>query len=294
MNDFCQRQDIKYRYGPLAQKTLHNILKRELLEQFGFENMGLIADALIQRFLEILQDFDPKQNPILPGQLLWLAVSSRHKAQLHLPLWRQKLVPVRLTILHHNDLIQAAQGAHWDQLREQRIVRLLNEAYQQGGVLGQHDVALLLGISQSTVSRIIRNYQNRTHTLLPYRGTVHDLGRSTSHKALAVELHLQGLLTREIARRMNHSPQAVDAYLTDFERVWQLHQDGKSPEQIAFLTRIAPSVVRQYLLLIDQYQITETNASKPRQHRPPNRQQRNPKSTKKGSTHGQRKPRKAK
>jgi len=270
MNSFYERQHIKFRYGPLAQKTLHNVLKRELVEQFGFENMGLIADGLIGRFLEILKDFDPQRPLLLPGQVLWLAVSRRDRTRLDQPLWRSKLVPVRLTLLDAEDLVEASDGTSWEDLRERRAVRLLKQAYEQGGVLGQHDVAVLLGLGQSTVSRLIRQYQQRTGEVLPFRGTVHDLGRTLTHKRQAVEGRLQGLLTQEIARRIHHTPEAVDAYLIDFERVYQLHRDGKTLAQIAFLTRIAQSVVRQYIALIDEYQITETRVQQLRgQHSPP-------------------------
>jgi hypothetical protein len=269
MNSFYERQHIKFRYGPLAQKTLHNVLKRELVEQFGFENMGLIADGLIHRFLEILEDFDPKRRTLLPGQVLWLAVSRRDRSRIDQPMWRSKLLPVRLTLLHPDDLVQASQGTAWDDLRERRVVRLLKEAYDQGGVLGQHDVGVLLGLSQATVSRLIRSYQQRTGELLPYRGTVHDLGRTLTHKRQAGEGRLQGLLTQEIARRIHHTPEAVDAYLTDFERVYQLHRDAKTLVQIAFLTRIAQSVVQQYIDLIDEYEITEARLQELRRQQPP-------------------------
>jgi hypothetical protein len=43
----------KATYGPLCQQTLEARLKRELLTNFGFEHMGVIADVLIQRFLSI-------------------------------------------------------------------------------------------------------------------------------------------------------------------------------------------------------------------------------------------------
>ncbi len=43
MSNRFSRVHYKAVYGPMAQKTLHNILKRELMEQFGFENMGLIC-----------------------------------------------------------------------------------------------------------------------------------------------------------------------------------------------------------------------------------------------------------
>jgi hypothetical protein len=267
-HSFYDRQHIKFRYGPLSQKTLHNVLKRELVEQFGFENMGLIADGLIHRFLEILADFDPKHHALLPGQVLWLAVSRRDRSRIDQPLWRSKLVPVRLTLLDPEDFVQAADGTPWDDLRERRAVRVLKQAYQQGGVLGQHDVAVLLGLSQATVSRLIHHYQQRTGDVLPFRGTVHDLGRTLTHKRQAVEWKLQGLLTQEIARRIHHTPEAVDAYLTDFERVYQLHRDGKTLIQIAFLTRIAQSVVRQYIDLIDEYEISEDRLQKLRRDGP--------------------------
>lgn len=291
MNSFYARQHIKFRYGPLAQKTLHNVLKRELVEQFGFEHMGLIADGLIHRFLEILEDFDPKRRTLLPGQVLWLAVSRRDRGRLDQPLWRSKLVPVRLTLLDPDDLLEASHGTRWDDLRQRRIVRLLKQAHEQGGVLGQHDVGVLLGLSQATVSRLIRNYQKRHREVLPFRGTVHDLGRTLTHKRQAVEWKLQGLLTQEIARRIHHTPEAVDAYLTDFERVYQLHGDGKTVVQIAFFTRIAQSVVRQYIELIDQYEITETRLEQLRGD-PQARRRENRPPQQKGRRHGQTRQRK--
>ena len=42
-------------YGPLTKQTLQAVLKRELLTNFGFENMGVVADVLIQRFLAIIE-----------------------------------------------------------------------------------------------------------------------------------------------------------------------------------------------------------------------------------------------
>ena len=193
---------------------------------------------------------------------------------------------MRLTLLHPDELVQASRGTAWEELREPRVVRLLEQAYEQGGVLGQHDVAVLLGLSQATVSRLIRNYQQRTGKVLPFRGTVHDLGRTLTHKRQTVELKLQGLLTQEIARRIHHTPEAVDAYLTDFERVYQLHRDGKTIPQITFLTRIAQSVVRQYTQMIEDYEITEARVRKLRGQPERRKSTRQRKPAKKGSPHG--------
>lgn len=46
-----------------------------------------------------------------------------------------------------------------------------------------------------------------------------DMGRTLTHKTLVVEMALQGLTTQEIARRIYHTPEAVDNYLRLFDRV---------------------------------------------------------------------------
>ncbi|MDH7577318.1 MAG: DUF1670 domain-containing protein [Bacillota bacterium] len=45
------------------------------------------------------------------------------------------------------------------------------------------------------------------------------MGRTLTHKTIVVELALQGLTTQEIARRIYHTPEAVDNYLRIFDRV---------------------------------------------------------------------------
>jgi hypothetical protein len=53
-------------YGPLCQQTLEAVLKRELMTNFGFENMGVIAEVLIQRFLAIIEEYAPVNRGFAP------------------------------------------------------------------------------------------------------------------------------------------------------------------------------------------------------------------------------------
>lgn len=253
MSDKFKRLHNKQLYGPLAQKSLHNILKRELMEQFGFENMGLIADALVARFLHLIADYTPERKQMLPGQALWLAVAVDDKPGVGKPLWMSKLVPVVLTVVDKGDIERMiGEGRNHIEIRPEVVARMLKEAHAQGGVLGFHDVALLLGISQATVSRAVHDWHEaHPGEALPYRGTVHDMGRTTTHKKQAIELKLMGCLTQEIARRLHHDPESIDIYQIDFERVWQLHKDGWDETQISFLTQISRSVVREYVEIIN-------------------------------------------
>lgn len=259
-NDRISRAHYKAHYGPLAQKTLPNILKRELMEQFGFENMGLIADRLIERFLDILDQYQPAKVRLLPGQVLWLAVAADEKCGYGKTMMRSRLVPVTLTLVAPSDIEQmAAERKTFKELRPQLVARLLKEAKGQDGVLALTDVGLLLGISIAAVSSAVREYQKQhPGETLPYRGTIHDMGPTVTHKLQAIELKLMGCLTQEIARRIHHDPKNVDIYQNDFERVYQLHRDGKDLNQISFLTRLSRQLVRQYIELIDRYVLEKT------------------------------------
>lgn len=241
-------------YGPLKAKDLHGILRRELMEQFGFEHMGLIADALIDRFLEILDAYSPDRVRLLPGQVLYLAVAKDQHGAPGKAMAATKLVPVRLTLVAAEDLDAIAdQRKIPSDLRPAIAARLLREAVEQGGVLSFSDLGVLLGVTAQVAGRAVHEYERQHNVRLPYRGLLHDLGRTTSHKVQAVELRLRGLLTREIAKRIHHDPKSVDIYLADFERVYELYQEGKTVQQIAFLIKRSPRLVTEYIQLINQY-----------------------------------------
>lgn len=260
MSDFYTRQHYKDIYGPLSQKTIHNILKRELLEQFGFENMGLIADALIKRFLEILKEFSPDNITLLPGQVLWLAVDCHEKCGYGKSMLKTKLVPTILTLVSTEDLrLMAHERLPSKDLRPMVVARILKEAKAQGGVLALSDVAVLLGISVQAVRKAVEQY-GKTHPgeILPYRGTIQDMGPTTSHKLQAVELKLKGLFTQEIARRIGHDPTNVDAYTNDFERVYELFQKQESVDKICFYTKLSPSLVHEYIKIVKELDQTDS------------------------------------
>ena len=255
-------------YGPLVAKDLHAVLRRELMEEFGFEHMGLIADALIKRFLEILDAFTPDRVRLLPGQLLYLAVRKDQPAGFAKPMLATRLVPVRLTLIAPDDLDAIAnQRKIPSELRPQIAARLLREADQQGGTLCFADLGVLLGVLAQVAGKAVHRYEQQHDVILPHRGVVHDMGGTTTHKRQAIELKLRGLLTRQIAQRIHHDPKSVDIYLGDFERVYELYNEGKAIHQIAFLIKRSERLVREYVQLINEYldvqprTATETNVA---------------------------------
>ncbi len=238
-------------YGPLSQQTLEAVLKRELLTNFGFENMGIVADVLIQRFLAIIEEYAPLQKRLRPYQTLVLAVDKNEKFGYGKRMETCRLVPVMVNLVTPEELQELADGVKLRELRPRIAARILKEAYDQGGVLPFSTVGLLTGLHSATgVSQAVALfYERNPDVILPHSGTIFDMGRTLTHKRAAVLLKHQGLLEQEIARRINHHPSAVARYNNDDERVGQLWEEGKSAEMISFITGLSMKVVQEYIAI---------------------------------------------
>jgi len=243
-------------YGPLCQQTLEAVLKRELMTNFGFENMGVVADVLIQRFLAIIEEYAPLQRRFRSYQTLVLAVDKNEKFGYGKRMEECKLVPAIINLITPEELQELADGAKLRELRPRIAARILKEAYDQGGVLPFSTVGLLTGLHSATcVSRAVALfYEQNPDVVLPHSGTIFDMGRTLTHKKASVLLKHQGLLEQEIARRINHHPSAVARYNNDDERVGQLWEEGKSAEMISFITGLSLSVVQEYIEIRQEMQ----------------------------------------
>jgi hypothetical protein len=250
------RNRRKYRhsaFGRPEQKTLHNILRRELLFNFGYEDKIAIADLLVERFLALVKEFSPDPGGLQPGQILWLAVSVDAPPTRGRTMALTQMVPVILTLVHSDDLRRRKEGEKWRDIFPDVVARLFQGAYEQGGVLAIPDIVALCGCCYSTAQRARQRWEKKHDKLLPTRGTIHDLGSRPTHKAQIIELHLQGLNTQEIGRITYHAPECVDRYLDDFERVLMLYRrmgKGRSVNAIAFYTGMSSGLTRQYIEII--------------------------------------------
>ncbi|MBL6982472.1 MAG: DUF1670 domain-containing protein [Anaerolineales bacterium] len=236
-------------YGPLSQQTLEAVLKRELLTNFGFENMGVVADVLIQRFLAIIEEYAPSQKKLRPYQTLVLAVNKHERFGYGKRMEQCKLVPVILNLVTPEELQELADGSKMQELRPRIAARILKEAYEQGGVLSFSTVGLLIGLHSVTAvsNAVVLFYEQNPDEVLPHSGTIFDMGRTLTHKKASVLLKHQGLLEKEIARRINHHPSNVARYNNDDERVGRLLEEGKSVEMISFITGLSMSVAQEYI-----------------------------------------------
>jgi len=159
---------------------------------------------------------------------------------------------VRLTISCKEDIIYASKDIK--ELTKQRIVRVTNEAFDQGGLLTQADLSILLGESPRTIGRRIKELQDEG-IIVPTRGSRMDIGPGVSHKTKIIEMYIEGYEFLDIKRRTRHSSGSITRYLRDFARIMVLHESGHNPREIRIITDHSDRLVREYL---DLYNLMNT------------------------------------
>ena len=80
-----------------------------------------------------------------------------------------------------------------------------------------------------------------------------NMGRTLTHKTIVVEMSLEGLSTQQIARRIFHTPEAVDNYLRLFDRVLVLRYFGMPPHLMRQVMGHSMALIKEHLLLADKH-----------------------------------------
>lgn len=239
-------------------KSLRNLLLYRFLHHYGYDKGEVTAKAiaddilkLIERYFVVCKPDDGSIN-LKYGQMAWLAVPIDEKAKRGKSMAETKTKPIVLTFISDEDIESLKNGFSSRELRIKRMVRWLDEAFAQGALLSQLDLAILLNVCDAVVSDYINDYQRTTGRILPTRGNIQDLSGAITHKREIVTLYLQGYLTPTIAKKTNHSKEAVDRYIRDYETVKLLTQVSTDSEVIGRMARLSKKVVQQYLDLIPE------------------------------------------
>ena len=255
MNAKNRRLLAKSVYSSIQQKSLESMIKRELVLNYGYDNKLAIAESLAARIMQIFDDYAPDRECVKPFQVLWVAVD-QYDPPAHgktLAQTAQKTIVVDLWT--EEELNALADGTKPSQLLPQRVARITKQALAQESVFIQTDLALMLGVSVSAIRKAIDQWQEEHDEILPLRGTIHDMGMTFSHKRQIVGLHLQGLLTSEIARITSHDPVNVDRYIDDFERVLEFAREDTPVHKICFYTGMSERLVKEYLDIIKEHNL---------------------------------------
>ena len=223
-----------------------NFFAREFEGFFGPIVRENIADALIKLF----NDHCPEAIRLKHGQMIWNALDKHTRGDSP----KRRFKPVILTIVSNDEVKMFEKGASISEIRKNVIARIIVEAFQQGGILSMRDIGLMMMNYPGTISTLRIDYENKNNVVLPHTGVLHDVGSTITHKRQIVyKYFVEKKDPLKVASETNHSQQAVDKYLKDFNKVLLLTKEGKNIDYIHLITGISIAVIKQYQQIINDY-----------------------------------------
>jgi hypothetical protein len=245
-----------YPYETSDRKTFKSALCHLLHTEFPGFFGPTISRLFADKIDELYDRFHPPRSRFRAGQVLWTGVAIDDPPSHNKRIEDTRLVPVVLDLVAAQDIEKAKGKGPISQTRLTKIVRLFRQAHEQGAVLGHADVSLLLNMSISRLSTYVLSHERQTGELIPRRGTIHDMGRSVTHKAIICYKSLvENKPTSQVAQETFHSPEDVEHYVQCFRRIQLCRDKGLSPEEAAQATGHSLSLVQEYLDLIREFRI---------------------------------------
>ncbi len=240
------------RFRRLKGKTIKKIILDKFLNQYGYDKGFVTANAIVEDLLiTIEQYYRFSDNSLLKhGQIVWMAVPVDEYPKKGKSMEQTALKPVVIDLINDDDILAVKLRTHYRNIRVSKIERWTQQAYDQGALLSQLDIAILLGVNEYTAGNYVREYYSLYGRPLPTRGNIQLIGSGQTHKKEIISLYLDGYLIPAICQRTKHSKEAVERYIRDFEAVQMLYPKFNDLNTISLITRLSKSVVNQYIDLL--------------------------------------------
>jgi len=235
---------------PLLDRLQSKSIKQSIVSSIArdFNLTPILAEAYFSQISDyFLQHAEVELGA---GQFHCLAVEENEPAGK--PIALCKKVSVKLTLHDPQEDLPIYKKSGLRGLRHHKIIRITNQAIDQGGVLSYEDVAFILTTSVVTIKRDMSQMRKKG-IILPSRGWRHEMGRGQTHKTQILELYLSGYQFSEIERRTKHSETAIKRYLQDFARVALLHKKRFTIDQIRISTGFSHRLIGEYLKLLSAH-----------------------------------------
>lgn len=232
-------------YDRCLEKTPEQLFIGALRREFE------LSPAASMGILETAKEYLFSPIPETAGKQRFVCASK--KAKNGKALGEQDRVSVTLTLDGGIEDLEIVRTQGSQALRQHRILRLTQEAYDQDGLLTQEDLARLLHVSDRTIRDDMKSLVadgNTVHT----RGYHHDIGRGVSHKTRIIDLYLNGYTYSDIMRKTRHSGHSVKRYVMSFGRLLLLK--SRNIDNVSELSRLlnqSERLTEEYLELFEKY-----------------------------------------
>lgn len=252
---YGDRQD---RFASLAKRGFRAALVRLLETEYKLVGSRRVLEMLSDEIVQLFEEHHPKRDRIAAGTIGWVTTKKSvrkpsygkrtedyESLMVYLPL-------VTGSALEQHVFVKAgAKNSNYRINRERDLAtmaRLVKSAWEQGGMLSQAELCVLMNRSLTTMQKYVAEYEAlHPEDMLPLKGYILDQGSRPTHKGLILNLYEQGVDPTDIARRTHHSLHAVDRYIKAYEQVKGLLRKGLDRHEISKVTGSSLKLVEAYV-----------------------------------------------
>lgn len=241
-------------YMPQKYKTFEGALEGFLAEECPQLGGCQTRQILVKCISDIVRQFYPETSHMRQGQMLWSTVHKDEFTAYGKSIKKTRLQSVILDVVTPQDAELRATGKTIDAIKKESVARLCQQAFKQKGCLTIAELSLILQTNAYAIGNYIKEWEEENNSPLPRRGTIHDMGPSLTHKRIIIrKLFLEQKPAEQVCRETNHSPDAVQRYISAFKQILLCKQKGMNTEEIAFAVRMTVGLVKEYEEIIEEF-----------------------------------------
>ena len=245
-------------YHTATQRTFRQAIIHLLETEYKLVGSHKVIQMIADDISDLHTEYYRNADVVPPGYIVWRStLDEGHKPPAGRRAEDEPTVTAVLPSITDDDIAEIAQGcpegkhaSTWAHERDvRRVARLVKAGLDNPGgrqLLSLAEISLLINRSISTVRRCILEHLEQTGKLLPIKGYVLDQGSNPTHKGVILRLYEKGVAPPDIARATEHSLEAVDRYIKDYERVKVLLGKGLSVTEIGHAIGRGQRTVTQY------------------------------------------------
>ena len=242
-------------YEPQTHKTFIGALSAFFSEECPQLGGQRTRQVLVQGIFDMVRKYFPETTNLSQGQMPWVTVHKNTKNSYGKTMDQTPLTHVVLDIIQPViDANDRANGKKLKDLKKEAVARLCVQAYEQDGCLTNAELAIMLKISAPTVGKYIKEWEIDNNTVLPRRGSIHDMGPTLTHKKIIIhKLFIEKKTVQAVSRETYHSLAAIQRYIGTFRKVLICWHNGMNQDEIAFAVGHTKRLIKQYEEIIEQY-----------------------------------------
>jgi hypothetical protein len=248
-------------YRAIAKRTFRQAIIHLLESEYKLVGSRKVVQMIADDIADLHAEHYRDASLVPSGHIVWRGtLDDGRKPRAGRRAEDEPTVTAMLPLITTEDIAEAVQGCPqgknarvWAHERDiRRVARLIKAGLGNPAgrlLLSIAELALLLNRSITTIRQCLLEHLEQTGEVLSTKGCVLDQGSNPTHKGVILRLYEKGIAPPDIARSTDHSLEAVDRYIKDYERVKVLLSKALS------VTEISHAIGRGRRTVLQYYQI---------------------------------------